>query len=51
MNKLKVRFMLIVCQFIGDWYMALAEDDSHREKRLKAIRELASDLIDERDTE
>jgi len=50
MHKLKVRFMLIVCQFIGDWYMSQSVDDEGRSKRLKSITDLAKDLKDEQET-
>ena len=50
MNKLKVRFMLIVCQFIGDWYLSQSADDIGREKRVTSLKNLMIELQDEIDT-
>jgi len=51
MHKLKIRFMLVVCQFIGDWYISQLVDDSVRKKRVVSLKDLTTELQDELDTE
>ena len=51
MNKLKVKFMFIVCQFLGDWYNSQISKDSNKAKRLKTITSFMEDLKTEYEEE
>jgi len=44
MNKLKARFMFLVCQFLIDWYDSQAISNSHRERRLSKLSHFMEDL-------
>jgi len=44
MNKLKVRFMLVVLEFIRDWYKILTKDDPNQMQRLIKLTNLRADL-------
>jgi len=51
MNKLKVRFMFVVCQFLVDWYTSQTVEDPYRCDRLKKLEDLMVDLRTEYEEE
>lgn len=43
--------MMVVCQFLLDWYDFKAKDDSNKERRLKVVTDLMGDLKTEYEEE
>ena len=51
MSKLKIRFMIIVCQFISDWYKSQIVPHANRTHRLSNLDKLVEDLQTEYEEE
>ena len=51
MSYIKLKFMFLVCQFIGDWYSSQFIGTSILKERLKSVEELMLDIKTEYEEE